>query len=74
MCNGCNEGADETVRGLPYLIIGSAGGFFKQGTCVQFPSTVPNNLLLTSVCHAMDLPLPSVGSSYAGDVDGLLKA
>ena len=74
VCNGCNEGAEETVRGLPYLIIGSAGGFFKQGISVQFPSTVPNNSLLTSVCHAMDLPVASVGSSYTGDVDAALKA
>lgn len=60
VCNDMNEGSNHDVRGLPYLIIGSGGGFFKTGTCVQLPANVPNNQLLTSVCHAMGMPLASV--------------
>ena len=74
VCNDCNEGATEAVVSLPYLIIGSGGGFFKQGTCVQFTANVPNNLLLTSICHAMGLQVASVGTKYTGSVDTLLKA
>jgi hypothetical protein len=74
VCNAMNEGNAEGVQGLPYMIIGSGGGFFKQGTCVQFPVNVPNNQLLTSVCHAMDLPVTSVGTTYTGDLDATLKA
>jgi hypothetical protein len=74
VCNDMNEGTDSRVSSLPYLIIGSGGGFFKQGTCVQFPANVPNNRLLTSICHAMDLPVASVGTTYAGDLDATLKA
>jgi hypothetical protein len=56
------------------LILGSCGGFFKNGTCVQLPSNAPNNQLLTSMCHAMGLMVPSVGDTYTGDLDGALKA
>ena len=73
VCNAMNEGNAEGVESLPYLIIGSGGGFFKQGTCVQFPVNVPNNQLLTSVCHALDLPVTSVGTTYTGDLDATLK-
>ena len=69
-----NEGDFHDVRSLPILILGSCGGFFKNGTCVQLPSNAPNNQLLTSVCHAMGLMVPSVGDTYAGDLDGALKA
>jgi Protein of unknown function (DUF1552) len=72
--NDMNEGSAEEVTSIPYLIIGSAGGFFKQGTCVQFAENVPNNQLLTSVCHAMGLPVTSVGTTYLGDIDTLLRA
>ena len=72
--NDCNEGATEAVVSLPYLIVGGCAGFFKQGTCVQFPTNVPNNRLLASVCHAMDLPVTSVGTTYRGDLDTMLKA
>ncbi len=72
--NDMNEGANHDVHSLPYLIIGSGGGFFKQGTCVQFPANVPNNQLLASVCHSMGLMVPNVGTTYTGDLDAMLKA
>jgi hypothetical protein len=71
--NDMSEGQAETVTSIPYLIVGSAGGFFKQGTCVQFSENMPNNQLLTSVCHAMGLPVTSVGTTYVGDLDALLQ-
>ena len=43
VCNDMNEGSFHDVRSLPYLIIGSGGGFFKTGTCVQLPANAPNN-------------------------------
>jgi Protein of unknown function (DUF1552) len=72
--NDCNDGTAEEVVSIPYLIVGGCAGFFKQGTCVQFPTNVPNNRLLASVCHAMDLPVTSVGVTYRGDLDTVLKA
>jgi hypothetical protein len=72
--NDMNEGDFHDVRSLPVLILGSCGGFFKNGTCVQLQSNAPNNQLLTSVCHAMGLMVPNVGDTYTGDLDGVLKA
>lgn len=74
VCNDMNEGANHWVKGIPYFIIGSCGGFFKQGQVLSLPSAVPNNQLLTTVCHAMGLQVASVGANYAGDVDSVLKA
>jgi hypothetical protein len=71
--NDMNEGANHWVGQVPYLIIGSAGGFFKQGQTVTLPRNVPNNQLLTSVCHAMGLMVPSIGA-YPGDLDSVLRA
>lgn len=71
--NDMNEGANHSVRGVPYLIIGGCGGFFKQGETVSFPRSVPNNQLLTTLCHAMGLEVASIGS-YSGDLDSVLRA
>jgi Protein of unknown function (DUF1552) len=73
--NDMMEGASHDVHSIPYLIIGGCGGFFKQGQAVSFPKSVPNNQLLTTICHAMGLQVASVGNSaYGGDIDSLLKA
>jgi hypothetical protein len=71
--NDMNEGANHYVAEVPYLIIGSAGGFFKQGETVTLPRNVPNNQLLTTVCHAMGLELAGIGA-YPGDLDSVLRA
>lgn len=74
VCNDMNEGSNHWVKGIPYFIIGSCGGFFKQGQVLSFPSAVPNNQLLTTVCHAMGLQIATVGANYSGDLDSQLKA
>lgn len=74
IANDMNEGATHYVGELPFLLIGSAGGFFKQGESLSLSSNVPNNLLLVSLCHAMGLDISSVGSSYEGDLDATLRA
>jgi hypothetical protein len=71
--NDMNEGSNHYVGEVPYLIIGGAGGFFKQGETVSLPRNVPNNQLLTTVCHAMGLQIPSIGA-YPGDLDSVLRA
>lgn len=71
--NDMNEGANHYVGDVPYLIIGSAGGFFKQGETVALPRNVPNNQLLTTVCHAMGLEIAGIGA-YSGDLDAVLRA
>jgi len=40
---------------------------------VTFPSQVPNNQLLTSICHAMGVQVAGVGNTkYPGDLDSVL--
>ena len=36
--NGMTEGADHGVQGIPFLLIGSCGGYFKTGRVVKFGS------------------------------------
>ncbi|MES1204816.1 MAG: DUF1552 domain-containing protein [Pseudomonadota bacterium] len=68
-----NEGSNHGVFSIPYLLIGSCGGFFKTGRMVTFNSQVPNNQLLTSVAHAMGLQVAGFGNTkYTGDLDSSL--
>jgi Protein of unknown function (DUF1552) len=72
--NDMSEGDFHDVQNLPIVIVGSGGGFFKTGVCVQPTANAPHNQLLTSMCHAMGLQVASVGDTYTGDLDSLLKA
>jgi len=86
--NDMNEGSGHYVGGMPFVLIGSAGGFFKQGQTVkvgkwgtnkatnywQGDSGVPHNQLLATLSNAMDIPVDSFGQGYAGTLDSLLKA
>jgi hypothetical protein len=69
-----SEGAEHYVGRLPYVIIGSGGGFFKTGRTVTFANQVPNNQLLTSVLHALGMiDVTGVGDpKYSGDIDSAL--
>lgn len=73
VANDMNEGSNHYVGAIPYLIIGSGGGFFKTGRMVTFPSQQPNNKLLTSILHAMGMMVTGVGATqYSGDLDSTL--
>jgi hypothetical protein len=56
---GGNHGHERT----PWVIGGSAGGFFKTGQLVSFPGE-PHNRLLLTLCHAM-----GVATDVFGDPD-----
>jgi len=73
--NDMMEGASHYVGSIPYVMIGSAGGVFKTGRLVTFPSSQPNNKLLTTILHAFGIASTGVGpANYAGDVDSALMA
>lgn len=73
VANDMNEGSQHYVGNIPYLLIGSCGGFFKTGRMVTLPKNVPNNQLLTTLCHAMGVQVASVGDKkYTGDLDSVL--
>jgi len=74
VANDMSEGAQHYVGNIPYVLVGSGGGFFKTGRTVTFPSQVPNNYLLTSILHALGMTgVTGVGDpKYAGNVDAQL--
>ena len=76
VCNDMSEGAAHYVGQIPYVTIGSGGGFFKTGRLVTFPNQVPNNHLLTSILHALGMTsVAGVGDpKYAGNLDSALTA
>ncbi|WP_438022713.1 DUF1552 domain-containing protein [Sorangium sp. So ce233] len=73
VANDMNEGNYHGVDDIPFLLVGSCGGFFRTGRKVSMRG-MPHNQLLATLCHAMDVPVTSVGESYGGDCDAALKA
>ena len=82
--NDMNEGSGHYVAGMPFVLIGSCGGYFKTGRTVKLgdwanktgtywngDSNVPHNKLLASLSNAMDVPATSFGEGYAGTLDEL---
>jgi len=74
VCNDMSEGAAHYVGQIPFLMIGSGGGFFKTGRLVTFPNQVAHNQLLTSILHALGMTsVTGVGDpKYAGNIDTAL--
>jgi hypothetical protein len=64
--NEQSRGNNHDRRNLPYVIAGSAGGFFKTGRYVQFPSDTAHNRLLVSLLNAMDVDASEFGNSIYG--------
>jgi hypothetical protein len=60
--NGMEDGASHKVGPIPFLLIGSAGGYFKTGRVLRFPNE-PHNKLLASIVNAMGYPVTSYGAA-----------
>jgi hypothetical protein len=82
--NDMNEGSGHYVGGLPFVLVGSCGGYFNTGQTVKLgnwakktgeywngDSGVPHNKLLASLANAMDVPTTAFGEGYAGTLDEL---
>ncbi len=54
-CNELGIGNAHTHTNIPFMLAGSAGGYFKTGQAVTMPSGTPHNRLLLSLCRAMGL-------------------
>jgi hypothetical protein len=61
--NELGTGGNHGHRQTPWVLGGSAGGFFKTGQLVSFPGE-PHNRLLLTLCHAM-----GVATDVFGDPD-----
>lgn len=82
--NDMNEGSNHYVGGMAFVLLGSAGGYFKTGRAVRLgswagktgeywreESGVPHNRLLATLSNALDMPTDSFGEGYAGTLDEL---
>jgi hypothetical protein len=64
------SGAGETT-GVPAIMAGSCGGYFKTGQSLALTAT-PNNQLLVSLCNAMGTPVSTFGEArYGGELNAL---
>lgn len=64
--NEQSRGNNHDRRDLPYVIAGSAGGFFKTGRYVQFPSETAHNCLLVSLLNSMGIDASEFGNPIYG--------
>jgi hypothetical protein len=86
MGNDMSEGSFHSVNAIPFILVGSAGGYFRTGRSVRVgswagkPGTywktgntgVPHNRLLASLCNAMDVAGEGFGDpKYAGTLPEL---
>jgi hypothetical protein len=70
--NDMDDGANHYVGKIPFLLIGSCGGYFKTGRVVRYTKT-PHNRLLATLCNAMDVPVTSYGApGFEGTLPELL--
>jgi hypothetical protein len=85
--NDMTEGSFHSVSAIPFILIGSCGGYFRTGRVVKVGSWagktgqywrsgntgVPNNRLLATLSTAMDLPAASFGdAAYGGNLNAEL--
>jgi len=70
--NDMEDGASHYVGRIPFLLVGSCGGYFKTGRLVDCKGE-PHNKLLTTICNAMGMAVTSFGDpKYAGTLPALL--
>jgi len=71
-CSEVSTPRDHSHNNMPYLLAGSAGGYFDTGRFLQYGSE-PCNKLYTSIAQAMGLPDTSFGDPQygTGPLDGL---
>jgi hypothetical protein len=66
--NNMRTGAGETT-GVPVVVAGSCGGYFKTGRSLTLPAGTPNNGLLVALCNAMGTPVTTFGNpAYGGEL------
>jgi hypothetical protein len=84
VANCMQDGAGHNVDGMPFIILGSCGGYFKTGRVVRFgswvgksgeywksPSGVSHCKLLATLCNGMDLPVTGFGDPRYGGTGAL---
>jgi hypothetical protein len=82
--NELSDGKAHSFIDLPFIVAGSAAGYFKQGEYVKLAEpgnnkVAPHNRLLTTLVNAMGVPLerfgttdPAAQTAQAGQYESLL--
>jgi len=70
-CNDMEEGASHSVDHIPFALIGSCGGYLKTGQALHLGSE-PHNILLATLCNAMDVPVTGFGQNYSGVIPQII--
>lgn len=60
-CNELGRGNSHTRRGIPWVLAGGAGGYFRTGRYLTYDRW-PHNDLLVSVCNAMGVETDTFGN------------
>ena len=72
--NDMDDGANHYVGKIPFVLIGSCGGYFKTGRFLKY-SKVAHNRLLVSLLNAMDVMVDTFGAAgYGGALTELTTA
>jgi hypothetical protein len=60
-------------RSVPFIVAGGGQSYFRFGRYLRF-NGAPHQKLLTSVCHALGVPLDTFGDANrsTGPLDGLV--
>ncbi len=64
--NEQSKGNNHDSRGMPYLLAGSAGGYFSTGRTVEFEGDVGHNRLLVSLANSMGIETNEFGNPEFG--------
>jgi hypothetical protein len=70
-CNDMEEGASHSVDHIPFSVIGSCGGYLKTNQALHL-NNQPHNLLLATLCNAMDVKVDGFGQKYMGLLDQII--
>jgi hypothetical protein len=85
-CDALSNGTNHAFRGMPWILAGSCGGYFKTGQLLRYGgwattpgeywkngSYIPHNALLVSLANAMEVPMASFGDPAfgTGELPGL---
>jgi hypothetical protein len=60
------KGNNHDRHDMPYVLAGSAGGYFKTGRYVQFPEKVGHNRLMVSLLNSMGIEADEFGNPEFG--------
>ena len=66
VCNELGKGNSHTRMNQPFLLAGSAGGYFRTGRFLTYAGTTPHNKLLVSLCQAFGLSRTTFGNPVYG--------